>query len=43
MPRPSKKLVRDLFNQAVNLKRRLREVKAENARLRRLVGWRIAK
>lgn len=42
-PRPSKKLVRALFDQAVKLKRAIKALKVENANLRRLVGRRIAR
>lgn len=42
-PRPSKKLVRALYEQAIKLKRAIKALKVENANLRRLVGRRIAR
>lgn len=42
-PRPSKKLVRALFEQAIRLKRALKALKVENANLRRLVGRKVSR
>lgn len=42
-PRPTRALVRKLWNQAIELKRANRALRVENANLRRVVGAKIAR